>query len=303
MDIGSLPLTFAAKFMLASALHGMAEMTRAIGIMRELCAMLSGELERARLGAAGIPGSIVRSYLCWFLVEVGGYEEGQISVARGLEIARARKGALFGDAGASRDGPQPYSVEARPGGGRVPRDCGRPYRAQWLQRCLAAYYWPAFDSARKKRAGRTRRAEWWKRGSRVRKKNTLDASNCTISTPDTRRRFLGLAGSTKRSPRSIRALAIGRAIKNPCLIVQGLGLRVRFRGAERPAADSRTRSRGAARTMRTPRPGGRRCRGLPVGEHTTTNRALRPILIAGQLLHLRHRHRRPCAIPAGGRPP
>jgi hypothetical protein len=87
-ELKSLPLIFAAKFNLASALYGMGTLDGAIAVQRDLCAMLTGDLETARLGAAGIPGSIVRSYLCWFLTEVGGYEEGLSLVERAIDIAR-----------------------------------------------------------------------------------------------------------------------------------------------------------------------------------------------------------------------
>ena len=85
-----MPLKFAAKFMLASALHGSGEVRQAIALQQKLCATLSGKLETARLGAAGIPGSLVRSYLCWFMMEVGRYEEGLRHVERALEIAASQ---------------------------------------------------------------------------------------------------------------------------------------------------------------------------------------------------------------------
>ena len=71
-ELNSLPLIFAAKFNLAGSLYGLGALHSAIALLRELCALLSGELATARLGAAGIPGSMVRSYLCFFLTEAGG---------------------------------------------------------------------------------------------------------------------------------------------------------------------------------------------------------------------------------------
>ena len=62
--------------MLASALYGTGEIKRAIEIQLELRNAFSGALETTRLGAPAIPGSIVRSYLSWFMMEVGLYEEG-----------------------------------------------------------------------------------------------------------------------------------------------------------------------------------------------------------------------------------
>jgi hypothetical protein len=61
-ELDSLPLIFAAKFNLANALYGLGALGSAIALQRELCSMLTGDLETARLGAAGIPGAIVRSF-------------------------------------------------------------------------------------------------------------------------------------------------------------------------------------------------------------------------------------------------
>ena len=90
-ELNSLPLIFAAKFTLAGALYGLGKLDSAIALQRELCSMLSGELETARLGAAGVPGSMVRSYLCFFLTEVGGYDEGLALVEHAIDIARAHE--------------------------------------------------------------------------------------------------------------------------------------------------------------------------------------------------------------------
>ena len=89
-ELNSLPLIFAAKFTLAGALYGLGALDSAIALQRELCSALSGDLETARLGAAGIPGSIVRSYLCWFLTQVGGYDEGLTLVERAIDIAKTQ---------------------------------------------------------------------------------------------------------------------------------------------------------------------------------------------------------------------
>ena len=73
--LGSLPLVFGAKLMLVSNLHGIGDMTLAIALLLQMRETLSGKLETMRLGAAAIPASAVRSYLCWFLAEVGRCEK------------------------------------------------------------------------------------------------------------------------------------------------------------------------------------------------------------------------------------
>ena len=86
-SLNSLPMMFGAKFMLASALWGLAEMERAIALQFELRAILSGKLETARLGSIAIPSLMVGSYISWFMMEVGRYAEGLTHIEQALEIA------------------------------------------------------------------------------------------------------------------------------------------------------------------------------------------------------------------------
>jgi tetratricopeptide (TPR) repeat protein len=80
-------LIFSNLIMQTNILHGMGRVERAIAEQRGLCDMLAGELETARLGAASLPSATALSFLSWFLLEVGAYEEGLTYVRRGLEIA------------------------------------------------------------------------------------------------------------------------------------------------------------------------------------------------------------------------
>ena len=82
--------------MQTNILHDMGQVERAIREQRELCQMLEGELESARLGAASIPSSIAVSFLSWFLMEVGAYAEGLGYAERGLAIAR-REGDAYAE--------------------------------------------------------------------------------------------------------------------------------------------------------------------------------------------------------------
>jgi class 3 adenylate cyclase/tetratricopeptide (TPR) repeat protein len=80
-------LIFSNQFMLANNLHGMGAVARAIAVGRELCEMLSGELETARLGAAGIPRATMLSFMSWFMMDAGAYEEGLDYAQEGLAVA------------------------------------------------------------------------------------------------------------------------------------------------------------------------------------------------------------------------
>ncbi|MFL6846513.1 MAG: ATP-binding protein [Allosphingosinicella sp.] len=86
-ELKSPALIFANLIMQTNILHGLGRIERAIAEERELCEMLTGELEIARLGAASLPSATALSFLSWFLLEVGAYEEGLAYVERGLEIA------------------------------------------------------------------------------------------------------------------------------------------------------------------------------------------------------------------------
>jgi tetratricopeptide (TPR) repeat protein len=234
-DIGSLPLTFSAKFMLASVLHGMANMPRAIGLMRELCSVLSGKLETARLGAAGIPGSLVRSYLCWFLMEVGCYEEGLAHVGRALEIAQKER--------------EPYSeMLALLGLGRNLIKLKRDREAvECLETAIALIERNGYDAGLPHivgllatalaRSGGAERAaqmvETWLDSGQEERTGRLELYYLNAGYAEA----LFNIGKTEQSLTAIdAALRIGRSIANPCLIVQGLGLRAKFRREDRHAA-------------------------------------------------------------------
>lgn len=231
--LGSLPLIFAAKFNLASALSGMADMTRAIALQRELCETLSGKLETVRLGAVGIPGSIARSYLCWFLMEVGGYEEGLTHVERALEIARRQA--------------DPYAeLLARVGMGR---NLIKLKRYRDAIECLkiavdlierngyvailphvAGVLATAFARTGQAQRG-VRIVEDWLETGQEERTGPLELFYLNAGYAEA----LFGAGEIAKSIAAVsRAVAIGRSISNPCLIVQGLGLRARLQAEASP---------------------------------------------------------------------
>ncbi|MFZ1814222.1 MAG: AAA family ATPase [Rhizobiaceae bacterium] len=90
-QLDSISLQFASGQMLANLLHGRGDLGEAIAIQRELCSMLSGPLETARLGAAGIPCAIAHGFLSWFLVDDGKYDDGLVHAMRSLDIANTTR--------------------------------------------------------------------------------------------------------------------------------------------------------------------------------------------------------------------
>jgi class 3 adenylate cyclase/tetratricopeptide (TPR) repeat protein len=228
--LGSLPLIFAAKFYLASALYGMADMKQAIGLLRELCEMLSGKLETVRLGAAAIPGSIVRSYLCWFLMEVGAYEEGLTHAEHALDIAK-------------REG-EPYSeLLARLGMGRNLIQLNRNREAVvCLDTAVTLIERDGYDAilphitgvlatalARHGEAHRAVRiVERWLESGQEERTGSLELYYLNAGYAEA---LFGVGDIDKSLAAADRAVGIGRRISNPCLMVQGLGLRARLNAA------------------------------------------------------------------------
>ncbi len=86
-SLNSLPLMFSNQLMVANTLHSMGEMERAIATVQELCNLLVGELETARLGAAAIPSAMAHAFMSWFLLDTGEYEQAVAHGERALEIA------------------------------------------------------------------------------------------------------------------------------------------------------------------------------------------------------------------------
>jgi class 3 adenylate cyclase/tetratricopeptide (TPR) repeat protein len=80
-------LVFSNQLMMANVLHGMGQLPRAISTLEELCGMLTGELENARLGAPALPRSMVFAFMSWFRNATGQYTEGLDAARHALEIA------------------------------------------------------------------------------------------------------------------------------------------------------------------------------------------------------------------------
>jgi class 3 adenylate cyclase/tetratricopeptide (TPR) repeat protein len=89
-------LIYSNLIMQTNILHGMGRVERAIAEQSELLDMLTGGLENARLGAAGIPSATALSFMGWFMMDVGAYAEGLEFVERGLAIAQ-REGDAYSE--------------------------------------------------------------------------------------------------------------------------------------------------------------------------------------------------------------
>jgi tetratricopeptide (TPR) repeat protein len=232
-ELDNLPLQFSAKFMLGSALYGTGEIRRAIDVQRELRDAFSGPLESTRLGATALPASLVRSFLGWFMMEVGLYEEGLGHTEQALEIA-------------TREG-EPYSeLLARLGLGRNLLKLGR-YRdaADCLQVAVNLIDQHGYDPALPHvvgllasalaRTGEAAKAvasveAWLARGLQDRT-GRLELYYLNAGYAEA----LAQLGSSSDALAAInRALDVARSISNPCLIVQGLGVRASLLAAIDP---------------------------------------------------------------------
>jgi tetratricopeptide (TPR) repeat protein len=83
----SAALIFSNQIMQTNILHDMGQVGRAIAEEGELCAMLTGDLETARLGAASIPSATALAFMGWFMNDTGDYDEGLDYAERALAIA------------------------------------------------------------------------------------------------------------------------------------------------------------------------------------------------------------------------
>lgn len=232
-ELDNLPLKFSAKFMLATALYGMGEIKRAIDMQLELRDTFGGPLKAARLGAAAIPSSIVRSFLGWFMMEVGQYEQGLSHAEEALEIA-------------TREG-EPYSeLLARLGLGRnllkLRRDREAADCLQVAINLVDQYgYDPALPHAvgllasALARTGEPAKAVWaveaWLARGLQDRTGRLELYYLNAGYAEA----LAQLGSSSDALAAInRALDVARNISNPCLIVQGLGVRAGLLSAFEP---------------------------------------------------------------------
>lgn len=234
-ELDNLPLKFSAKFMLANSHYGAGDITRAIEMQLELRDMFAGALETIRLGAAAIPGSIVRAFLGWFMMEVGRYEEGLSHAEKALEIATRER--------------EPYSeLLARVGLGR---NLLKLQRNRDAADCLEVAinlvdqygYDPALPhvvgllASALARTGEPAKAVWaveaWLARGLQDRTGRLELYYLNAGYAEA----LAQLGSSSDALAAInRALDVARSISNPCLIVQGLGVRASLLTAFEPGS-------------------------------------------------------------------
>jgi len=231
----NLPLIFAAKFTLASAFWGSGDLAQAIALLHELRETVGGDLEKARLGAIAIPAAMVESYLSWFMMEVGRYEEGYAHTQRALRIAQHHA--------------EPYSeLLARLSMGRNLLKLGRHGEAaDCLHMATALIEQYGYDAIRPHVTGLLASAlagigeatrgvsmvEAWLAGGRRERTNRLELYYLNAGYAEA----LARSGEgTKALATAERALTVARTMGNPCLLVQGLGLRAKLLRQFHPAS-------------------------------------------------------------------
>ena len=231
-ELNSQPLMFAAKFSLSLALYGLGALDSAIALQRELCSALMGDLETARLGAAGIPGSMVRSQLCFFLTEVGGYDEGLMLVEEAIEIAKTQG--------------EPYSellalLAKSRNLIRLKRHSEAiaclEYAVGLIERNGYDVILPHIVGTRASALARSgegqrgvRDVEAWLNSEREDRAGPLELYYLNAGYAEA----LSAAGDVRRGLAiADRAVEISRSVSNPCLLAHGLGLRARLRALAR----------------------------------------------------------------------
>ncbi|MEM6460943.1 MAG: tetratricopeptide repeat protein [Pseudomonadota bacterium] len=233
-ELDSLPHIFSAQHLLSALHHATGDVERAMELQRELCEQrLTGKLETARLGAAGIPASISRAFLGWFLTETGAYDESLEHSQKALEIA-TKCGSFYSE------------VIALNAIGRNLVMMGRTDEAiQYLQSAMTLIDRHGYDAPKPHVTGLL--AVAMARGGRAEEALSL-VENCFRQSLHLRTGRLEIyylysgyaealfhSGAIERSlPAINEAIDIGRSIKNPCLIAQGLAQRATITASVNP---------------------------------------------------------------------
>lgn len=225
--LNSPALIFSNQIMQTNILHGMGRVERAIAEEQALCDLLTGDLETARLGAAGGPRVTALGFMSWFLVDVGRYAEGLDFAQRAFDLA-VREQDTYGE------------LLARNALGRnlllLRRD---EQAADCLGRGRELSDREGYDAIQPNLTGREAHAlarigraeeaigrveDTLARGLHLRT-GRLEVFNLTAGHAEA----LYRAGQTGPGlDRLDEALTIARSINNPCLMVDALGLRARL---------------------------------------------------------------------------
>jgi class 3 adenylate cyclase/tetratricopeptide (TPR) repeat protein len=235
VELRSLPLTFAAKFRLASALYGLGEVEAAIEVQRELLEVFRGDLESARLGPVAMPSSTIRSYLSWFMMEVGRYEEGLPHVEEGLAIALRHKdpyAELLARLGLGRNLIKLKRYQEAADCLKIAVSLTRQYGYDAILPHILGLLASALTGIGQAEQAVRVVEEWLHRGLEERTgRLELYYLNAGYA------QALFSLGRRKEALAAVdRGLAVARSITNPCLIVQGLGLRAYLLEAIEPGS-------------------------------------------------------------------
>lgn len=88
-EVGALPSLLYTQLTLANLRIGCGDIPGAVELLRSNIDLLSGELERASLGAVGLPSVMSRSFLGWYLIDQGRMHDAEETIARAVEVADA----------------------------------------------------------------------------------------------------------------------------------------------------------------------------------------------------------------------
>src|SRR5262249_30170736 len=89
IEVDDLALKVVSSLALGMASHALGDLPRAEGCFREVIRALTGERERERFGAAGLPASQARIWLAWCLAERGEMDEVLAHGAAALRVAES----------------------------------------------------------------------------------------------------------------------------------------------------------------------------------------------------------------------
>ncbi|HEY8572056.1 ATP-binding protein [Phenylobacterium sp.] len=230
-ELGSPTLIYSNEIMRTNLLHDTGQVARAIAHQHALCEMLSGELETARLGAPALPYATALAFMSWYLIDAGQYREGVDYGERALQIAvdpysqvMARNSLGRNLVMLERDG---EAIDCLTAALEISKSHG--YEA--IQANILGSLSLALA-----RTGRAREAvalidDGLRRHIHLRT-GKLEVYHFYAGSAEALVRH----GRTEQGfARLEEALAIARAVSNPCLIVDGLGMRARLRAQIDPA--------------------------------------------------------------------
>lgn len=220
-------LIFSNAIMQTNILHDMGQVERAITEQRQLCDLLTGDLEGARLGASGVPRATALAFMGWYVVDVGLHEEGLAFARQAFEVAVAERDAYA-------------ELLARNALGKSLLLLGRDAEAaECLNRARDLAERDGYDAILPNLAGRAAHA--LARLGRA-DEGIAIVEDCLAKGLHQRTGVMevfnlraGYAEALYRSGRIAcgldvldEALDLARRIQNPCLLVDGLGVRIRL---------------------------------------------------------------------------